>query len=137
MEAHSSKETAAAPESAWSTIGSFCGIASWHPAVAACEEWTKDGATYRTLTLADGAKLVEKLIKRDEAARSYTYTIEEGPLPVAGYQSTIRVVPSETGSVLDWAGTFEAKGVSDSEAVEIIMGIYKAGLYALAEKLST
>jgi hypothetical protein len=45
-------------------------------------------------------------------------------------------VPSATGSVLDWSGTFEAKGVSDSEAVEIITGIYKAGLDALAEKLS-
>jgi len=136
MEAHYSKETAAAPELAWSTIGGFCGIASWHPAVAACEESTKDGATYRTLTLADGAKLVEKLVERDDAARSYIYTIEEGPLPVAGYRSTIKVVPSENGSTLDWSGTFDAKGVSDSEAVEIITGIYQAGLDALADKLS-
>ena len=44
MEAHYSKEVAAAPEAAWSTIGGFCGIASWHPAVTACEEQTKDGA---------------------------------------------------------------------------------------------
>jgi hypothetical protein len=137
MEAHYSKETAATPESAWSAIGGFCGIASWHPAVAGCEESTKDGATYRTLTLADGAKLVEKLVERNDAARSYTYTIEEGPLPVAGYHSTIKVVPSDNGSTLDWSGTFEAKGVSDSEAVEIITGIYQAGLDALAEKLST
>jgi hypothetical protein len=136
MEAHYSKETAAAPELAWSTIGGFCAIASWHPAIATCEEQTKDGATYRTLTLADGAKLVEKLVERDEAARSYTYTIEEGPLPVAGYRSTIKVVPSANGSTLDWSGTFDAKGVSDSEAVEIITGIYQAGLDALADKLS-
>jgi hypothetical protein len=136
MEAHYSKEVAAAPDAAWSTIGGFCGIASWHPAVTACEEQTKDGATYRTLTLADGAKLVEKLVARDDAARSYTYTIEEGPLPVAGYQSTIKVLPSANGSILDWSGTFEAKGVSDSEAVEIVTGIYQAGLDALADKLS-
>jgi Polyketide cyclase / dehydrase and lipid transport len=136
MEAHYSTETAASPEAAWSTIGGFCGIASWHPAVAACEQSTKDGATYRTLTLGDGAKLVEKLIERDDRARSYTYSIEEGPLPVAGYRSTIKVVPSGNGSVLDWAGTFEAKGVSGSEAVKIVTGIYKAGLDALAEKLS-
>jgi hypothetical protein len=136
MEAHYSKETAASPESAWSTIGGFCGIASWHPAVSACEQSTKDGATYRTLTLENGAKLVEKLIERDDAARSYTYAIEEGPFPVAGYRSTIKVVPSGKGSVLDWAGTFEAKGVSGSEAAEIVTGIYKAGLDALAEKLS-
>lgn len=137
MEAHYSKVTAAAPERAWSTIGGFCGIASWHPAIVACEESTKDGAAYRTLTLADGAKLVEKLVERDDAARSYTYTIEEGPLPVAGYRSTIKVLPSESGSILDWSGTFDAKGVSESEAVEIVTGIYQGGLDALADRLST
>jgi hypothetical protein len=137
MEANYSKEVSADPETAWRAIGGFCGIASWHPAVTACEESTTGGATYRNLTLGDGGKLLEKLVGRDDAARSYSYTIEDGPLPVADYKSTIKVVPSENGSILDWSGTFEADGVSESEAAEIVTGIYQAGLDALADKLSS
>lgn len=135
LEARVSKETQSSPAAVWAAIGDFCGISTWHPAVAKCELSTKDGATFRTLTLKDGAKLLEKQTGFDANAKNYSYTIEEGPLPVANYKSTLKVTGTEGAAVIDWSGNFDAKGAAGAEAVKIITGIYSAGADALAAKL--
>ncbi len=38
------------------------------------------------------------------------------------------------GTAIVWAGTFDAKGAADAEAVGVIEGIYQAGLDSLAAK---
>ncbi len=136
LEARIAKDTVGSADAAWAAIGDFCGIASWHPAVAKCEMSTRDGATFRTLTLSDGAKLLEKQTAFDKAKMTYSYTIEEGPLPVANYKSTIAVKPKDKGATIDWSGTFDAKGAPDSEAIKTITGIYEGGLNALIAKSS-
>jgi hypothetical protein len=134
LDAHVSKPTPADPADAWAAIGDFCGIANWHPAVTTCELSEKDGATYRTLTLKDGAKLLEKQVSFDAKAMSYSYTIEDGPLPVANYKSTLKVVPAGKGATIDWSGSFDAKGALDADAVKTISGIYEGGVDALIAK---
>lgn len=136
LDAHVAKDTAGSAASAWAAVGDFCGIAAWHPAVAKCELATKDGATFRTLTLKDGAKLLEKQTAFDAKAMSYSYTIEEGPLPVANYKSTLKVVSKDKGATIDWSGTFDAKGAPDADAVKTISGIYGGGVDALVAKTS-
>lgn len=141
LDAHVSKDTAGAPAAVWAAIGDFCGIAAWHPAVAKCEISAKDGATYRTLTLKDGAKLLEKQTAFDAKAMTYSYTIEDGPLPVANYKSTLKVVAKDAaakggGSTIDWSGTFDAKGAPDADAIKTITGIYAGGIDALVAKTS-
>jgi hypothetical protein len=92
-----------------------------------------DGKT-RTLTTKDGAVVVEQLEARDDAGRSYSYTIlSSGPLPVADYHSKIMVVPAGAGSCIVWTGTYDAKGASDADAKKVIDGIYKAGADNLAK----
>jgi hypothetical protein len=134
LEASVTKESVNSADKVWAAVGDFCGIAQWHPAVAKCVQSEKDGATYRTLTLKDGAQLLEKLINFDKAAMTYSYTIEEGPLPVANYKSTLSVKPKDKGSAILWTGTFDAKGAPDADAVKTITGIYEAGATALQTK---
>jgi Polyketide cyclase / dehydrase and lipid transport len=134
LEARVAKDTTASAESAWAAIGDFCGIANWHPAVAKCEMSEKDGATFRTLTLKDGAKLLEKQTAFDKVKMSYSYTIEEGPLPVANYKSTLKVVAKDKGATIDWSGMFDAKGAPDADAIKTITGIYDGGVDALVAK---
>lgn len=137
LEVEKSVDIAAAPAKVWETIGDFCGIGSWHPAVEKCVEGEKDGVATRTLTLAGGGgTLVESLVSRDDATMTYTYKIVDGPLPVANYQSTITVAADDDGdeSKVTWTGTFDAKGAPDEKASEVISGIYDAGLKAISEK---
>jgi len=63
---------------------------------------------------------------------SLSYKILEGPLPVSNYESTIRVTDNgDGGSKVVWNSTFDANGASDDEAINIITGIYAAGLDAV------
>ena len=60
-EVKKSGQASGTPEDVWAVVGDFCAIKDWHPAVAKCDEMEEGGATYRVLTLGDGAKIKEKL----------------------------------------------------------------------------
>ncbi len=98
LEVTRSADIAAPPAKVWQTIGEFCGIGDWHPAIEKCVLSDKDGMKVRTLSLKGGGTLKEEQVSRDDKVMSYTYTILEGPLPVADYKSTLAVAPEGTGS---------------------------------------
>lgn len=133
LEAKVEKAIATDAAATWAAIGDFCGISKWHPVVTKCQISEKDGKTFRTLTLKDGATLLEQLVSFDKAGMSYTYTIVEGPLPVKNYTSTIAVKPAGSASTVTWAGTFEANGAADADAIKTITGVYEAGTGELAK----
>jgi polyketide cyclase/dehydrase/lipid transport protein len=113
----------------WDTVGGFNNLAKWHPAVARSEENKSGNTTVRTLHLHGGASLVERLEAIDNKARSYSYTIIEGPLPVARYRSTLHVSEKADGRgcTVEWSSDFEPSGASESDAVKAIRGVYEAG----------
>lgn len=88
--------------------------------------------TIRRITLGS-AVIVERLESIDEDAHSTSYSIVEGPLPVTGYLSTIRLeAAGDSATRLDWSSTFEpAGGMSDADAGEIIAGVYRGGIAGL------
>lgn len=129
-----SADIAAPPAKVWQTIGDFCGIGNWHPAVEKCALSDQDGKKVRTLSLKGGGTIKEEQLSRDDKVMSYTYTILESPLPVSDYKSTLSVAPEGSGSKVTWSGTFNAKGAPDSVAKDAIQGIYDSGLKALSEK---
>jgi mxaD protein len=128
------------PEKAWDLIKDFDGWQNWHPA-AASTEITSDkkgnkAGVVRVLTLKDGGKLTEKLTHYQPKAFSYTYVIMDSPLPVTGYESTLQVKATKSGSVVTWSSHFKAKeGTADADALKTIRGIYRAGLDNLKDKL--
>ncbi len=125
-------EVPAAPDKVWAALGDYCGIAAWHPAIAKCE--LSEDKKVRTLTTSDGGKFVEPLEKWDDGAMYYTYRIQESPLPVENYVSTIRVMGAGDKSTVEWSSVFDPKGVTAEEATETLNGIYRAGLENLAKK---
>ena len=134
LEVKRSADIAAPPTKVWQTIGDFCGIGSWHPAIETCTPSETNGLKVRILALKGGGTLKEEQLNRDDKVMSYTYTILEGPLPVSDYRSTLAVAPDGAGSKVTWSGTFNAKGAPDSVASDAIQGIYESGLKALGDK---
>ena len=123
----------APPAKVWQTVGDFCGIGQWHPAVEKCEPASKGGKQLRTLSLKGGGSIHEEQLSRDDKAMAYSYAILESPLPVSDYKSTLSVTPEGAGSKLVWTGSFKAKGAPDAKAEEVIGGIYEAGLAGIAK----
>ncbi len=129
-----STTVAAPPAKVWQTIGDFCGIGNWHPAVEKCTPSEMDGKKVRLLSLKGGGAIKEEQLSRDDKVMSYTYTILESPLPVSDYKSTLSVAPDGQGSKVTWTGNFNAKGAPDTVAKDAIQGIYDSGLKAIADK---
>ncbi len=114
-------------DKAWELIGGFNALPDWHPAVEK-SELEKEGQE-RILTLAGGAKIVERLERSDDAERVYSYSILNSPLPVANYKATIRVRDAEGGACdVEWSSEFDAAGAPEADAVKVIEGIFQAGL---------
>lgn len=111
----------------WMTIGGFNALPDWHPAVEKSELDEIDKGTVRTLHLVGGGTIIEKLENVDDKERLYTYSILEGPLPVANYTATIRVHDDNGGCTVEWASEFEPSGAPEGDATKVIRGIYEAG----------
>ena len=126
---HKQQEYDVSPEEMWGRIGDFHALDAWHPAIAS--QTSEGGEDVRELHLGDGGTVVETLL--EQGPQSYTYSIDDSPLPVADdYRATLSVDDSGDGAcVVTWVANFTAAGASDEQAVEVIEGIFQAGLDAL------
>lgn len=119
-------------EEAWKVIGDFGGMAEWHPLVVECQLAELEGETYRHLTLVDGEKIFERLV--ETGPHYYTYTIEEGPLPVDDYRATLSAVDEDEGCHVYWSAFFTPTAPDERESDQIIAYIYETGLEALRQR---
>jgi hypothetical protein len=119
-------------EKLWAIVSDFNGLSKF---VAAVTKSTIEGSgvgALRTLTLPDGAQVVEKLESLDEQTKSLSYSIVSGPMPVENYVSFMKVLEiSENQSELEWSSNFGPKGVPEAEAKKTIEGIYSLGFEGL------
>jgi Polyketide cyclase / dehydrase and lipid transport len=112
----------------WKTIGGFNALPEWHPAVAKSEASGESKGSTRTLSLAGGGSLVERLEESSAANKLYRYSILSGPLPVADYVAEIHVKDNGDGtSTVEWSSDFRPKDATESDAVKAIQGVYQAG----------
>ena len=114
----------------WDLIGGFNALPDWHPAIEKSTIEGGEGATgsVRRLGLAGGGEIVERLEQLDDSGRSYSYSIVSSPLPLANYNSTIRVGEDADGNAtVEWSGEFDPAGASETDAMKVVEGIYQAG----------
>ena len=115
----------------WGKIGGWCAIAKWHPVIAKCAE-SKEGKTQkRTLTTKDGGVIKETMTKQSKT--SYSYKIDESPLPVSNYTASFAAASSKKGKVtVTWSARFqEKKGTKPEDAKKVIEGVIAGGLDAI------
>ncbi|SIR21219.1 Polyketide cyclase / dehydrase and lipid transport [Pseudomonas sp. B10] len=125
----------ASADQVWQLIGGFNTLPDWLPLITHSE--LSEGGRVRTLKTADGGVVVERLQTFDNAARTYSYSIEQAPFPASDYLATIKVEAQGQGSRVAWSGRFNAVGVSDEEVVALFNGIYQGGLEALRANYPT
>ncbi|QID19232.1 SRPBCC family protein [Nitrogeniibacter mangrovi] len=127
----------ASPADVWAMIGTFADL-DWHPAIIRTE--IVEGlpgsiGAIRQLTTGDGAVINEELLWQNDAGHMLIYRIVESPLPVDNYVSEMELTPDGDYCRFTWRSRFDAKeGVSDGEALDVISGIYRAGIETLLNK---
>jgi hypothetical protein len=118
------EEIAASADRLWALVADFGNVA-WIPGAEGVRVEGQGPGMVRILG-GPGAEIRERLEAVDEAARRIVYTIPSGiPLPVTGYRASMTVrARGPERSELEWACEFEPAGVSESEAVAQIQGLY-------------
>jgi hypothetical protein len=89
----------ASPATAWDLVGDFEGIDRLFPAVT---DVVIDGDV-RTFSMM-GMRISERLVARDDAARTLTYSIVVG-VPIEAHEATMVVEPSGDGCTITWSVT--------------------------------
>lgn len=120
----------------WDMIGAFGDTGRWtgRPPEACRHEGSGIGSL-RTLTLADGREIVDRLVA--EGAMSYSYEIVSSPLPVAAYRATMAVAPAGEGECLfTWSGDITPAGISDEAAASLFEGVYAQGIGMIEAQLA-
>jgi hypothetical protein len=120
----------------WALIGDFGDTGKWSGRPPeACVQTGKGVGALRTLTLADGRQIIDRLDAL--GPMSYTYSIVESPLPVASYTATMAVSEIDLGTCrFSWSGEFEPSGISDEQAIALFDDVYRSGLAMIERALS-
>ena len=112
----------------WAILGDFGQTGKWsgRPPEACVQEGGGIGAL-RTLTIADGRMIVDRLEAQGD--HSYTYSVVSGPLPYKSYRATMAVEAVDaTTTRFRWTGEFEPAGISDEQAITFTQNIYAMGI---------
>ncbi len=129
-------DLAAPAQEVWELIGPFDSLPRWHPLVAACtSDRDKNGSVLRHIRLHDGTLIVNRETGRDDSARYYSYELVEGPLPVAFYRSTLRIVArGDKGCTLDWSSVFDPGSASENEVKRRVESLIGPGVDSLKRR---
>ena len=132
-----SVEVPASADKVWALVGGFDALPDWLPMISSSV--AQEGGRLRHLTLGDGTVIVERLETYDNSARTYSYSIVQGPFPATDYLATLRVIalPGADQCRVEWGGQFTPVGVSDAEVVAIFDEVYRGGLQALLRNFAS
>jgi len=107
------------PDEVWALLGQFGGLDTWMAGVESCVVEGK----HRTVGLAGGMKAEEDEVSRDDAARTYSYTVDGSAMGVTTWLATISVEADGEGSKATWALEMEP-----GDLAETIGGVYAGAL---------
>ena len=125
-----SVDVAVPADEAWALAGDPVRIIEWFGPVT---EIVMEGDT-RTATMGNGAVLVERIVDRDDAARTYSYEVLSGIPGLTSHRATIAVDEIAGGSRVRWRQV----ATSDVEGYDIesrLAGVMTAGLGGLKAAL--
>lgn len=132
------EEVAAPAAEVWALLGDFGGVGRLVKDLVKRTSCEGEGVgALRTLELADGGAVRERLDAFDAARRSLTYSIVgESPLPVRDYRATVEVVESGPERCrVEWRSTFEPAGAPEPEVRALVEGIYRDAIEGVRREL--
>lgn len=132
-------------ESVWNIISDFCSIKDWNPKVTDCAITEGDNnqkGAIRTLTLDNGHKINEKLIKLDKKTYKIQFMLTEPNIdafPINTHGSTLMLSKEGDNTKVTWKGAFYRSfpgpnpppELSDAAGQKALSAYYMAGLEKL------
>ena len=124
------KELKVTANKAWENISSFRGIENWSPIEKS--ETVGNGAGAKRTCYINGAPISETLNSVNNGSMELEYQIDQGPFPIEGYVSSIKVEATGTDSCkVTWGCEFTPNEGAKEEMVNLFNGFYNGSLEAL------
>lgn len=120
----------------WEMVRDFGGIQAWNEGIDSCDVEGNGVGAVRTIKMG-GIEIQERLEALDDEKRAFSYSIVGGPVPAENYLASMIV--AEAGpdrAKVTWQGTFDPKGVSEEDCVNLFRGVYEGGIAALRKSLT-
>ena len=109
----------------WSNLGNFAGLKPGS-GIESVDYKGEGVGMIRSIKLSIGT-VVERLDHYDPEAKNYGYSIinEDSPLPFLNYSATVQLLKNEDNTTtVEWTGTFEPRGVEESQAKTLAYNMY-------------
>ncbi|MBP2292901.1 hypothetical protein J2851_002682 [Azospirillum rugosum] len=121
----------------WSLVRWDGRLLDWYPDAVDLRVHGLHKGAHRHLHLRNGATLVHQLEHASRIEDAYTYSVVDGPYPVADYLAQIRVLPhGDDRATLVWTANFRPAGLSEGEAESFIQTLYRSGFDTLSTLLA-
>lgn len=123
--------------SLWRLVSDFHHIDRWADLKVLSTAGAGRGAT-RTVEMASGLRITERLVRCDEASLTLVYeAVEPNPFPMRDYRSTIAIdALSATRCVLRWSGSYiPVEGTDAAKTDRLLQKVYEGGIALLREHL--
>ena len=114
-------------EHVWRVLKKFGEIQKWHPSIvkSVIEGGMPDGLTgcIRTLVLANGAVVRERLLSVDDRTLTLSYRFEEAPLPLDNYVATVGLVAltEHNQTLITWSASFDLQEPNTAEHYQTLI----------------
>ncbi len=124
-----SVDVKASADQVFAKLGDFAGVEG--PMIKSKKITGSGIGCVRDLTLANGARVVERCENHDASGRTLTYSIQndDHPLPFSAYVATLIVTPTGDKTCrVDWFSNFNPKGATEDEAIKAAQNIYTGAI---------
>ena len=124
-----SVDVRASADQVFAKLGDFAGVEG--PMIKSKKITGSGIGCLRDLTLANGARVIERCDNHDANSRTLTYSIQndDHPLPFSAYVATLIVTPTGASTCrVDWFSNFNARGATEAEAITAAQGIYTGAI---------
>jgi len=130
-----SKPVNVSAEKAWEKLSSFRGIEEISPIERSVTVGEGAGAT-RTCFMPDGAEIHEVLEEVNNDKMEMQYIITEGPFPITGYVSNVKVEKTGDGSCkITWGCEFESESEVKESMIALFEGFYNTIIDSLEKNI--
>lgn len=120
---------------AWTTLSSFRNIEAISP-IEKSETIGEGAGATRTCYMPDGAAIYEVLEKVEHVTMEMQYKITEGPFPISGYVSDIKVeAVGDSSCKVTWGCHFETEETNIPAMVELFKGFYNVIIDSLESSI--
>lgn len=118
----------------WQTVRQMTGMETWYPGLIRESEVLEATSPQplRNCIMQDGGELKERILVRDDATRTFVYSIDSHPLPARNVVGTLRIDDLSDGrSYVTWAANMELDPETADQILGMIKSMYENGLASL------